>query len=252
MKILSWDIETSPIIATTWGIWDQNIGTDSILEDWKIICASWKWLHESEPEAVTWKKTQNKEISPFLGYDDTPVIKKLHSVLSQADVIVAQNGDNFDWKKFQTRCFILGLPPLKKIPSVDTLKTARKEFKFTSNKLDYISKSLGHEGKLPTTKGLWMRVIQGDKASLKEMVDYCKVDVIELEKVYLKMLPYIRNHPDQSKFHGDLCCRGCGSKRLSKRGAKLRAGGKRVQSYQCKECGGWTSSTLSPPTTAGI
>jgi uncharacterized protein YprB with RNaseH-like and TPR domain len=154
-------------------------------------------------------------------------------------MIVAQNGDAFDWKKFQTRCLILGLKPLDKIPSVDTLKTAKREFKFSSNKLDYISKSLGFEGKMETKKGLWMRVIQGCESSLKEMVDYNKVDVLELEKVYDKMLPYIRNHPDHRAYHSDLCCKICGSKRLQKRGIRVTRKGSR-QTYQCQECGGWS------------
>jgi hypothetical protein len=78
MRVLFWDIETSPMITATWGLWDQTIPTDHVLEDWKIICAAWKWQHETEPQAVTWKKTRNKALSPFLGYDDTPVIKELH------------------------------------------------------------------------------------------------------------------------------------------------------------------------------
>jgi len=38
-KILLFDIETAPILAYTWDIWDQNIALNQIKQDWFVL--SW-------------------------------------------------------------------------------------------------------------------------------------------------------------------------------------------------------------------
>jgi hypothetical protein len=243
MKILKWDIETSPIICTTWGLYDQNINHDNILEDWKIICAAWQWEGEKKVHSAQWNKTTNKEISPILGFSDENVIIELHKIISQADVLVAQNGDSFDMKKFNARAIYYGLPPLPDKASVDTLKVARKVFKFSSNRLDYLGKYLGIGGKLDTPKGLWNDVIKGVPGSLENMVKYCKVDVIRLGEIYEKLRPYIKNHPNRNLFNEGPCCSNCGSKNLKKQGFKINRTGKRQQ-YQCIDCAAWSTGEL--------
>lgn len=236
MKILLWDIETSPMVSTHWGLWDQNINHDDTLEDWKIICAAWKWLDEEQVSAVKWKKTDNKKISPVWGFCDKNVVKTLHRILSKADMLVGHNADAFDLKKFNTRCIQLGLKPLGPIPSVDTLKVAKKHFKFSSNKLDYISKYLGSEGKMSTPKGLWNDVIRGVRGSLDIMVEYNKKDVIELETVYLFLLPWIENHLNRNLFSDGECCPNCGSKNLKSNGYRTNRT-IRYKRLTCQDCG---------------
>jgi len=41
-KVLIFDLETAPLIAYTWGIWDVNINTDFIIRDWFVYCWSAK------------------------------------------------------------------------------------------------------------------------------------------------------------------------------------------------------------------
>ena len=45
-KILILDIETAPIRAKVWGIWNQNISIDQIESDWFILTWAAKWLFE--------------------------------------------------------------------------------------------------------------------------------------------------------------------------------------------------------------
>jgi len=47
-KILVFDIETAPILAYTWGIWDQNIALNQIKQDWFVISWSAKWLDDKK------------------------------------------------------------------------------------------------------------------------------------------------------------------------------------------------------------
>lgn len=226
-KILIYDIETSLMLMAGFGIWDQNINLDHILEDWHIISIAWKWLGEKKVHAVS---TNTR--------DDSEVCKKFFDVLMEADVIVAHNGDRFDIKKLETRFIKNGTGVLPKIKSIDTLKIVKQRFKFTSNRLDYVAKFLGVGAKMETTKGLWMDVLRGSKKAVREMVKYNKVDVIVLEAVYNKLLPYIDGHLNHNMYTTDSVCRNCGGKHLTSRGYTITKSGK-YRRLQCQGCGTW-------------
>lgn len=233
MKILLWDIETWPITATTWDLWPRN-GLDhkNILNDWGIICAAWKWLGE-KPVHAQW-------ISPLHPNNDIDVIKALHKVLSEADVLVAHNGDEFDLKKFNARAIKHGLPPLPPIKTIDTLKVAKKYFNFTSNRLDYLGGFLGVGRKIPTHFGMWLDIMKGDAESLARMVKYNKQDVRLLEDVYLKLRPFMTDHPNENLFNVVDVCPVCGGKKFKKQGFKYTRQGAKQQ-YQClaDKCHAW-------------
>jgi RNase_H superfamily len=252
IRVLFWDIETSPVICSTWSLYPESLNHSDIIEDWRIICAAWKWADSNTIESTHWAPTSDKQISPVLGKDDARVIRKLHAVLSQADVLVGHNSDNFDWKKFQTRCIELGLKPVDQKASIDTLKVARKEFKFTSNRLDYIGEYLGVGGKMDTPKGLHKAVMWSVPGALKTMLEYNKRDVELLEAVYDKLKPYIRNHPRLHFDQDKPTCVKCGNHSVVKNGMRP-SHGNMIQKWVCKGCG---SNLVSPlnrkaPTKAG-
>lgn len=236
-RMVFWDIENTPLILAQWSLYQDANTPENIIEDYKLISAAWKW-EDSDVEAIAWKNTPDKKESPFFGRSDSNIIRKLHAILSQADILVAHNGDAFDWRKFRTRCIELGLEPVPPKAMIDTLKVAKKEFKFTSNKLGYLGKYLGVGEKVETPSGLHMKVIGREKGSLDKMVEYNKGDVLLLEAVYKKLKPYIRNHPNFALFIDDErpCCTSCGSTRIKKDGTRITAKGKQ-QLYKCTECG---------------
>jgi DNA polymerase elongation subunit (family B) len=233
-KILLWDIETSLSLVTTFGIWDQNIPLSNIIQDWYIHCASVKELG-------------NPKIKVAYTYtsDDRKVVEFLHKELSQADVIIAHNGDAFDIKKLNTRVLELGMTPLPPIKSIDTLKIARKNFKFMSNKLEYLAVKLGVEQKGTTSHGLWVKALKGDKKAIKEMVEYNKQDVVVLEQVYEKLKGY-----DHSAFNfnlysnGEDVCPSCNSKNLKRNGYAYTSTGK-YQRLTCTDCGKWSKNGIN-------
>lgn len=226
-KILIYDIETSLMLMGGFGIWDQNISLDHILEDWHIISIAWKWYGDKKVHA-TYTNTR----------DDSKVCEEFFKVLMEADVIVAHNGDRFDIKKLETRFIANNTGVLPKIKSIDTLKIAKQRFKFTSNRLDYIAKFLGVGAKMETSKGLWMEVLRGNKKAVKEMVAYNKVDVTVLENVFKKLLPYIDGHLNYNMYTEDEVCRNCGSLNLQSRGFSITKSGK-YRRYQCMSCATW-------------
>lgn len=183
-KVLIYDIETSPNIGWFWRAgYKQNIGTHQILKERAIICVSYKWLGEEQVYNLTWDKNQ----------DDKFLIEQFVEVLNEADLIVAHNGDRFDIKWLKTRALYHRIPMLPNYPQFDTLKVAKSKLYLNSNRLDYIAKFLGYEGKIQTTPELWHKIcVLNDQQSLIDMLNYCDEDVRQLEKVYNE-LKYLDN-----------------------------------------------------------
>ncbi len=175
-KVLIYDIETAPNIGWFWGAgYKLNIGANQIIKERAVICVSYKWLGEEQIYNLSWDIEQ----------DDKFLVEQFVSVLNEADLIVAHNGDRFDLKWLKTRALFHGIPTLPKYNQFDTLKVAKSKLYLNSNRLDYISKFLGFEGKIVTTPDLWKSVvINNDRKALKEMLVYCDEDVNQLEKVY--------------------------------------------------------------------
>jgi hypothetical protein len=187
-KILIYDLETSPNVGWFWRAgYKQNIQPNQILKERAIICVSYKWLGEDQVYNLSWDKNQ----------DDKFLIEQFVEVLNEADLIVAHNGDNFDIKWFKTRALFHRIPTLPNYKQFDTLKIAKSKLYLNSNRLDYISKFLGFEGKIQTTPDLWNKVVMlNDRTAMTDMLDYCDEDVRQLEKVYneLKYLDNPRIH----------------------------------------------------------
>ncbi len=241
MNILLWDVETAPIVAAVWGLYNQDIHHDSIIEDWFIICASWKWLHKKKIHSVSLLGDERRFKANHK--DDYYVIETLHKILSKADVLVAHNGDAFDLKKFNSRAIYHGFKPIPPPKTVDTLKEARKNFKFTSNRLDYLGQHLGVGKKIDTPKGLWMRALRGVKSAIKTMVVYCNGDIKILEEIYLKLKPWMANHPNYNVYvnEEDQKCPNCGGYDLRQEGHRFTKTGKKKR-FSCRSCGKWSSS----------
>lgn len=186
LKILIYDIETSPNEGWFWRAgYKQNIEYNQIKKERAIICLSYKWLGEKEIYNLTWDENQN----------DYFLIEQFIEVLNEADLIVAHNGDNFDIKWLKTRALIhkLHYKMLPNYKQFDTLKVVKSKLYLNSNRLDYIAKILGFSGKIRTRYELWDEVcFDNNRESLKEMLEYCDEDVVQLEHVY-KELSYLDN-----------------------------------------------------------
>lgn len=238
MKTLLIDIETSPLQIFAWGVYEQD--ALDIIKDWRIMAFSYKWLGE--------KKTHVKALPDYKTYkrdrdNDYELVKELWKLFNEADLIVAHNGDKFDIRKTNAR-FIkhnLGVP--KPYKTVDTLKIARKYFKFDSNRLNDLGKYLGLGNKVKTGGiDLWLGCIAGDMKSWDLMKKYNKQDVVLLEKVYLHLRPWHHTHPNMNIVDDHTCvCPLCGSDKLQKRGFEITDSGlSRYQRYHCKKCGRWS------------
>ena len=139
-----------------------------------------------------------------------------------------------------------GMSPPSPYSQIDLLKTARQQFRFPSNKLDYVGRALGlgqkvsHEG-----FELWIKCMNKDKDAWTRMQAYNVQDVLLLEKVYKRFLPWIKNHPNRGvHMDTDHVCPTCGSDNVKRRGYNHTKAGK-YQRYQCGSCATWSSTKRS-------
>lgn len=231
IKRLFFDIETSPMIAYTWRVgYKINLDYENIVQDWRIICICYKWEGEEKVHELRWDKNQC----------DKKMLQKFVQVLNEADEISAHNGDRFDIKKIRTRCVFHRIPIRPKYRSFDTLKKARSSFNFNSNRLDYIAQFLGVGAKLKHEGfPMWVKCLEGDKKALDDMVEYCIMDIIVLEDVYLALQNYTLNNTHAGTHNGGLkcSCPNCGSEDINLLKNVYTAKGTIKRLIGCNTCG---------------
>lgn len=229
MKILIFDIETAPNLAYVWGLWKQNIGIHLIKRDEQMLCWAAKWLGEPEvfSDALTGLENDGK------------LAVSLSALFDEADIVVTYNGNSFDLPWLNTVMLKNDMKPPSPVKSIDLYQIVRRRFRFTSNKLAFVAERLGLGSKLKQTGfEIWLGCMAGDTKAWTKMLKYCKQDVKLTEKLYLKLRPWIKNHPnvniaDESE---ELKCAACGSTHLVKKGIEYLTAGA-YQRYKCNDCG---------------
>ena len=241
MKILLLDIETAPNTAHVWGLFKQNIALNQIQESSYILCWSAKWLgsHDTLFYSI-------QSASPQW------MLLEIWDLLDQADAVVHYNGTKFDIPTLNKEFLLYGFKPPSPYKQIDLLRVARNQFKFPSNKLDYVANALGL-GKKTKHIGheLWVKCMENDPEAWKMIEEYNKNDVTLLEKVYGKLLPWIKNHANHS-LHSDApeVCPNCGGTHYQKRGFYYTLNSK-YQRYKCQNCGTWFRTTKCIPKEKG-
>lgn len=233
MKILLLDIETAPHRVYAWGLWDQNIGLNQIEEVGYTMCWSAKWLGQKEIMFSSIHETTKRKM-----------LKGIYDLLNEADVVVHFNGKKFDIPTLNKEFILQGWPPPSPATQVDLYSAAKSRFRFPSNKLSYICGELELGDKVEH-KGmeLWRECMAGNDKAWDTMKRYNKQDIRLLEGLYMKMKPWLPNHPNYAVFDdiGKCRCPNCGSTDVQKRGF-YHTKTMRYQRYQCMGCGAWSRS----------
>lgn len=209
-RILFLDIETARMICGIWRFGKQSVGTEQMIADSFILGWAAKWLGQDTimSSFVTSAEAKRR--------DDRRIIGGIWTLLDLADIVVTHNGDDFDLPKLVTAFMKYGYDPTSPFATVDTCKALRRTAGFSSNKLDFVSQSLLGQHKIKTGYDLWIACENGDIVALAKMEQYCQKDVSLLEKTYLKIRPYIKNHPNVGTFMNSAIpvCPVCGSTEL--------------------------------------
>jgi hypothetical protein len=225
-RILFLDIEWKPATAYVWQLFDVNVALNQVIDDGGLLCVAAKWLGE--------KKTHF-----FSEWDHgrEGMAEATHALLSEADAVVGYNSNRYDLPKLQGEFLLADLPPPPPVTSIDVYRTIKK-LGYLSGKLAYIGPKLVGEGKVKHDgMELWVKAMKGCPKARRTMKRYNIQDVVLLEDVYLKVRPYISNHPHLGMC-GPLQCGACGSHQVQSRGVR-RTKASFIQRYQCQACGSW-------------
>lgn len=237
-KVLVFDIETSPILAYVWGLFKQNVPLAAIKEDWQVLTWAAKWLGKDK---VMYGSRQF--------HTERGVVKKLWKVLDEADIVIAHNANRFDVKKMNAKFLEFGLGEPSPYKVIDTLNIVKQRFALTSNKLDYIAKFLGGEGKMEH-EGLqmWIDFLNGCEKAQKKMLDYNIRDVYELEEVYHEIKGWNRKAPNMALYYNDDAnrCNICGNVHLVKvDGRHAYTNLSKFDLFNCPDCGGYVRGRVN-------
>lgn len=240
-KILFLDIETAPIKAAVFKIWKENISSDQILNDWFILTWAAKWINNDN---VISDKLTSSEI---LNEDDSRIIKSLWNLVDKAEIIVGHNIEKFDTPKMNSRFLQHNLNFPSHYRQIDTKKIAKSVLGENSNSLNYLCKRFGLDTKIKTDINLWVEALKGSEKHIDEMLEYNINDVIILEKLYFKLLPFIKGHPNINVYNNkSSSCPNCGSENLSLiEHKKYYTQVGKYAMYRCNTCGSVSRSTVS-------
>jgi hypothetical protein len=234
-KILLYDLEVSRSIVEGYGNkWDYKVV--KMTRPQMLMCFSYKWLGEKKIHHVTMHDFKtSKELA-----------QSLADVLDQCDVAIAHNLKRFD-DKMSYRYFIKDdVAPPSPYKQIDTLIVARSTFKFESNSL----KDLGDYLDLGTKEKITYADLEDDfmgkpsAKTLRLMKKYNNKDVELLEAIYLKMRPYMKQHPNLALISDKDGCPKCGSKNRQYRGTAY-ANTVKYKRVFCNDCRSWARERVA-------
>lgn len=242
------DIETAPLVASAWGLFDQNIGLNQIEREWTILSFAFKPLGSKK---ITYKDN-SKQDDPR---DDSHLLPDLWNILNDYDFLVAQNGKRFDLRKIRARLILAGFVPPSPVKVLDTMLMARQVAAFTSNKLEWLADKLSN---VPKSKHkefpgfeLWSECLKGNPRAWRAMKRYNIPDITSCEEVYLKLRPWYEGHPNVAVYaEGSVtACPRCASEDIEQDGYVFTNVGK-YERFRCGSCGGWSRGRYTRNTLA--
>jgi len=232
MKLLLLDIETAPNTAYVWGLFDQNISHEQVVESSYILCWTAKWYG-----------TKSSTFMSIYTHGRHDVLSNMWLLLNEADVVVHYNGVKFDIPVLNKEFLKHGLTPPSPYRQVDLYRCVKGVFRFESNKMTAICEQLDLGGKLKHHGfKLWVGCMKLDPGCWRVMEKYNRKDVVLLERLYRKLLPWIINHPNVASMSE---CPRCGAAgQLQSRGT-IKTKTMTYARVHCQACGSWSKSRHS-------
>lgn len=233
-KILLFDVETAPLLGFVWSLWNNNVALNQLEKDTHLLSWSAKWRGSKEILYADQRYAENIE-------DDKEICEKLWKLLDEADIVVTHNGISFDSKVVNARFVIHGMKPPSTYQHIDTRRLAKKHFRFTSNKLEYLTNKLCKKYKKDKHESfsgfsMWKECLKGNIEAFKAMEKYNELDVLSLEELFETLIAWDNTIDFNTYYSGtDFTCT-CGNNKLKKNGFDYKNLAK-YQRYSCTKCG---------------
>ena len=193
-KILLLDVERLPGITEQYW-WDRgdlkaryiHYETVTRMPRTTIVCAKW-YFDDEVIELAEWDKGGRKAF-----------LRKVHRLMSRADIIVGHNIDQADvpWLKGDMH-LEAGLPPLPPFKTIDTLKVLRRQFKSGApfKALDAFCQIVGLPAKTDRyDRNAMERAVAGSVEDRQRLTAYCAGDVLATQGLLEYLLPHLPNPP---------------------------------------------------------
>lgn len=200
-KVLFLDIETAPLLAYVYGLWNNNIPLNMLKSDWFILGFGISWADSEEVKYFDNRNSENIE-------DDSELLKILWEYLEEADIVIGHNIRKFDMRKIKARMVKHKFKPFSHVKVYDTMSISKRNFGFPSHKLEYISKILlpkdQQKSSHPKFHGfeLWSEILKGNIEAWDEMADYCKQDVVANKGIFWEMFKWDNKAPNFEVYTG--------------------------------------------------
>lgn len=225
-------MELSPLVTLSWSLWPKYLPIDNLLDTQRLLCFGAKWL--GKKGKYTFKSEYH--------HSRKEMLETLHKLYDEADIIVGWNSQRFDDRHVRRDFLEAGMEPPSPVRHIDLMKIAKREFFFPSNKLDYVAdKLLGERkkdaGGIKTWKDILFGTDEEKKKAWNKMRTYQKQDVLLLEPLYEKMVPWATSVSMPNVADGQACNR-CGSDNYHKRGL-AHTNSYAYQRFQCLDCKTW-------------
>lgn len=246
-KILYVDIENSPNVADVWGLWDQNVGLAQLRESSRIIGVGYRWASQKKTTFLSIYDKDTGEIT-----DNTAMLQEMRGLYDEADIVVTYNGNSFDNKHLNAAWAMAGIDPPSPCISIDLYRVVKSNFKFPSNKLDYVASVLLGDNKVANTGHLlWRQCLDSDvspdvrRKAWSLMARYCRKDVDLLPPLHAKLTPWLPESVNVAVIGSEPlhnACPKCASTHVQSRGyryTRTRA----YKQYLCMTCKGWFRGT---------
>ena len=225
-RILILDIERLPGLAPVWEQRTKFIPARTWKQAPETICFAAKWHDEA------------KVMFHAVWDDADEMVQRAWELYDSADIVVGYNQVNFDDKHMRGLWVRAGLVPPTPWKSVDLYRSTA-QFGFASRSLAYTCQQLGIAGKSGHYDPdlAWRAVVDDDLRAQRSMRRYNVGDVRATERLYERLLPWVRHPHVRNARIDELTCPRCGSSDLRPNGEYLAVVRLYAQ-YRCGVCGG--------------
>jgi hypothetical protein len=210
------------------------IGYKDIIEPARMIAFSAKWKGKKGTKFYSEHHQSRDEM-----------LKALHALLDEADVVVGYNIKRFDIPWVNGEFIVEDMRPPSPFKVIDLYATVKANTRFLSKKLDYVSGRLLDDHKKAYSMAEMWRIVDNPETDdatrdreWNRMRSYARKDTELLDPLYDTLLPWLKvSHPLRDDENG-VTCHACGSTDLQRRGYALTLVG-RYQRFVCNACGSW-------------